>query len=514
MIQIIIIEDEPSAMKYLKSIIEKKCNGFEVVATAENGVEGLKKIRTLKPDIVITDIKMPGMNGIEVASIIKDEFPFIYSIIVSGYQDFEYAKGAIKSDVVDYLLKPVNIATLKNLLESLKKKIDADYYDKRIQLLRKMLNGHGIEPWEKDKYLSYKAYRAAVLRRNGLPSRFISRQAVPQYNSIYQEYPSTVPLIKDTNIWIMTGRDEREFILFCPDEIVTKGDFEKYILNIVERFNPDYYTVAISHVFVIEKCSDVLCRLYNIINNKTTIGYSQLIYDNEEDQAGFKCPDYMDSNIENRINYFITNALHEELKGELIKLFNKWNEDKPVQLYMENSLRQIFNQINRHNPTIIEDDMVSIEILLDEILCTARSLDEVLNNILLLMGKMLKCEYKEDQKIDTPVFFQTIEKYLMDNINEPHSLQSLCRRFGVSQSYLSKLFRKYTNMSFSEYISKLRVDMAKHIIENNPNILLKDVALMVGYKDQFYFSRVFRSITGIPPSEYKPEANITSKSIV
>lgn len=56
--------------------------------------------------------------------------------------------------------------------------------------------------------------------------------------------------------------------------------------------------------------------------------------------------------------------------------------------------------------------------------------------------------------------------------------------------------------------------MAKHIIENNPNILLKDVALMVGYKDQFYFSRVFRSITGIPPSEYKPEANITSKSIV
>ena len=78
-----------------------------------------------------------------------------------------------------------------------------------------MLNGHSIEPWEKDKYLSYKAYRAAVLRRNGLPSRFISRQAVPQYNSIYQEYPSTVPLIKDTNIWIMTGRDEREFILFA-----------------------------------------------------------------------------------------------------------------------------------------------------------------------------------------------------------------------------------------------------------------------------------------------------------
>ena len=63
-------------------------------------------------------------------------------------------------------------------------------------------------------------------------------------------------------IWIMTGRDEREFILFCPDEIVTKGDFEKYILNIVERFNPDYYTVAISHVFAIEKCSYVLCRLY------------------------------------------------------------------------------------------------------------------------------------------------------------------------------------------------------------------------------------------------------------
>lgn len=143
--KIILVEDEPSAMRYLRSIIERKCEGFEIVDTAENGIDGLEKARALKPDVVITDIKMPGMNGIELTSHLKDELPFIYSVIISGYQDFEYARGAIKSGVVDYLLKPVNIAQLKTLLNSIHRRLEEDYYERRLLLFKQAFSDAAIE---------------------------------------------------------------------------------------------------------------------------------------------------------------------------------------------------------------------------------------------------------------------------------------------------------------------------------------------------------------------------------
>lgn len=112
MLKILLVDDEPSAIKLLTYIIEHRYKEFEIVGTAENGQEGLEKIALLKPNIVITDVKMPIMDGIELAAHIKQDYPNIYCIIASGYDDFEYARGALKSGVVDYLLKPINAASI------------------------------------------------------------------------------------------------------------------------------------------------------------------------------------------------------------------------------------------------------------------------------------------------------------------------------------------------------------------------------------------------------------------
>ncbi|MDR0601351.1 MAG: AraC family transcriptional regulator [Treponema sp.] len=111
---------------------------------------------------------------------------------------------------------------------------------------------------------------------------------------------------------------------------------------------------------------------------------------------------------------------------------------------------------------------------------------------------------KEDAvfKIDTPEFFTLIREYIAAHLAESLTLQSLCGHFGISQTYMSRLFRKYTNQSFLNYLTRARVGQAKRYLAKK-GILVKDAAALAGFSDQFHFSRVFRSLTGLSPSEYR-----------
>lgn len=500
--RIILVEDEPSAMRYLKSIVELKCSGFEIVDTAENGMEGLEKVRLLKPDVVITDIKMPAMDGIGLVSRIKEEFPDIYSVIVSGYQDFEYAKGAIKSGVVDYLLKPVNVGQMKELLDTIRQKLEVSYYEKRVSLLRQLLTSMPVEPWQIEKYLPFKTYSAALLRENGLPSRFSSKHASAVYNPALAA--STVSSLKaDSSIWALPGRDEQELIFLYTPEITDKNAFEALVAQVAETLTGGYHTVAFAPgTFGLIDCRKIVSSLYRTLDNTTVIGFSQTIHEFHDVRSSTENKAVLDGMLTSKLVFLIVNGMYDELKQEFVKLFATWEKERRTQLWVENILRQILHQIEKHSAAAQDDQNCDIEFLLDEALYYSTTFGELMANIWELVEKILRRVDKKEQKVDTPAFFNSIERYLGQNLSEPLSLQSVCAVFGISQTYLSRLFRKYKNMSFNEYLTAVRVDKAKGLIMENSNMHLKDVAAFVGYTDPFYFSRVFRSVTGVPPSEY------------
>ncbi len=117
--RVIVVDDERIALKYICSIIEKKCPDYEVVATAEEGMEALQKVEEYQPDLVISDIKMPLMSGIDLVAEIHERHPDIYAVIVSGYSDFEYARSMMKLGVSDYILKPVVPSEMVKTLEKI-----------------------------------------------------------------------------------------------------------------------------------------------------------------------------------------------------------------------------------------------------------------------------------------------------------------------------------------------------------------------------------------------------------
>ena len=116
MYTVLVAEDEPLALKNITSIIEKYCDGFTVAATARDGTAALAGIREVRPDVVVSDIKMPRPTGVELAEILHEEMPETCFIITSGYDDFAFTQSAIRSGVTDYLLKPITPAALKKSL--------------------------------------------------------------------------------------------------------------------------------------------------------------------------------------------------------------------------------------------------------------------------------------------------------------------------------------------------------------------------------------------------------------
>ena len=133
---VLLADDEPSALRSLRYAIEKYCEKFEVVYCAKNGREALDKAVQLQPDILITDIKMPLLDGIGLVEKVIRFCPSTSSVIVSGYQEFEYAKGAMRLGVM-VLLKPLDVVQLCTLLEKLRASKLTDYYNKQVNILNK-----------------------------------------------------------------------------------------------------------------------------------------------------------------------------------------------------------------------------------------------------------------------------------------------------------------------------------------------------------------------------------------
>ena len=125
MYRVLIVDDEMPALRFVQSIIERFATNFQVAGVATSGEQGFQLLEQQMFDLLITDIGMRGMNGIELAQAARAMQPNIRIVIISGYGKFEYAQGAIQAGVDDYLLKPVSISKMTAILENLEKKLDA-----------------------------------------------------------------------------------------------------------------------------------------------------------------------------------------------------------------------------------------------------------------------------------------------------------------------------------------------------------------------------------------------------
>lgn len=496
MYRVMVVDDEPQALKSVCRLVERRKDEFVVAATAEDGQEALQKARENVIDLIICDIKMPILSGVELAEIIQRELPEISFIIISGYQDFEYARTAMRVGVIDYLLKPIVPSEFLCALEHAAERICGIQYVQRSRLLHSLVSGTEkiLDEKQIKRCMPDSPYYAAVLRANGLPKRF-GMEKIQEKDADIQE------------CFVVLGRDEMESLHLIPAEYFQKTGFEDYLEKLrKQQKEQNYYTLVYdSRPFGTEKLQEIVKKLYQTLDCCSSVGVIQCL--DLEHPEQFPKFDRLKARKKKeeallRLEVAARTGDREAVKQEISREYEELSRMRPPQLWMESFTRKVLELMQQYRLCRLTPS--ECEYFLGEVFYNAVSMKSLSEGVMdLLIG-----DGKEDRgagKADSREYFEKICQYLETNMGKALTLPDLCCRFGISQTYMSRLFRKYSGNSFNQFLTELRMERARALFAEHPDLLIKDAAMLVGYEDPFYFSRLFRSYTGRSPSEYQRE---------
>ncbi len=480
---ILLVDDEPAVVRHLKSLILHCCSQYEVTEVASNGLDALSYVRSHPVDLVITDIKMPVMSGVQLAQNLHEKDPLLPVIIVSGYQEFEYVRQVLDTGVVDYLIKPVNMTQLRKLLDAITPQVQKRRRRIIAETLLAAMTGIGIP---QEHGMTPTRYHLAIYRFAGIPSRFTPRET--------QE-----PYLCPGELYQLAGRDEHEKLFLAEESVMPRSSFSEQVSDMIAGETSGASVLLTSAQSVLpEELHDTTVRLFMAVDRLMSPDrHLYLLSD--------RIPPETIEPHDNERSHHLASLLFLSVRGEgkehpLRPVIEQWKEQKSPMITIESELRSALQTFcERHQPILSDGD---IEWYLDQIMADASRWEHLETSLCRVSEHLKHQETDEAQSPGTPVLFQEICSWIDHRYRHEMSLSEVADMFRVSTSYLSKLFRRHLDTSFNEYLTSRRIEAAKQIITEHPELPFKDVCLQVGYGDPFYFSRVFKHVEGIPPKEF------------
>ena len=535
MIKVFLVEDEFTVRERMKKNVEWEEYGFELVGEAGDGEMAYPMILETQPDIIITDIKMPFMDGLELSGLVKEAIPDIKIIILSGYDEFEYAKKAISIGITDYLLKPISA---KKLIESMNKvKCVIKEERKKAESLKAYLvneeeNKNGARKKFFNELVTCKQGMAELIERanvldiklmasgyNILLLKILFQEATLGY---YDEVQGK--LTEALRKWC---EDERSCILFNRETegwaILLKqnsGEYnknEEEVVQDIQEIMKEYATLSycigvgervyrVSEIATaFDKANKALSYRY-LLGDREVIYYSQLeaystTIEKEEisithlDVSKFDektINDFLRTGIKGQVAEFATNYLKSMGPGTDSFLFRQY-----IMMDIYFNVVSFVEQLGYEKSYIVEkcgdihqikDALQTIDkskVYLENLLITALSLrDEISGK---RYGNLL-----EEAKI-----------YIELNYNqESISLNSVAEHVNISPSHFSAIFSQEIGQTFISYLTDIRMKKAKELLRCSSMKTL-EVGFSVGYRDPHYFSCLFKKTQNCTPKEYR-----------
>ncbi len=501
MYKVMIAEDEPFINDSIRKMIEMLDLRFSVGACVYDGDEAVQRLKEGSFDVVFTDIRMPGMDGLELLKYISENYPRTITVVLSGYEIFDYAQKALKYRVFEYLLKPVTITEIKELLERI-----ADQLEKRAEVQKEEYYHRvfsGVEKDEASRQNRKYWYKMFLINMGSVKDAedFMEKGNLSEKAGADDVRNRMDELLvkTDTETWIwFSGRFPEEYVLI-----------EEYEKNAAESGAGTAKKLcaslcSISPITVLEgrQLQDINAlygeyrTLHKWLTQHLVFGSSSYLTLNEIKKSGYR----QLSEEEKESLYLLAKAGHiKNLENRIEMLLEDCAKRGLTQKELEREIQQSFAVIikgvraeNHFSQTTVEHEVhVSIS-LADNYRELCLSLMDMLYAV---MGK--QNEGEEERLVDT------IRQYLDENYSEKITTKDLSKKFGLVPSYLSMLFRQAHGMSPSDYVNNLRISRAKQLLLEDVSLSVKEIAEMVGYTDQLYFSKVFKKETGKTPSSFR-----------
>jgi two-component system response regulator YesN len=507
MYKVLVVEDERIIREGIASVINWEEQGLTLLGTAQNGIEAYEIIKSNLPDIVITDIIMPGMNGLELIETASEEFKDITFIILSGHGEFDYASKAMEFGVKHYILKPCDENTIIPVLEKVKKEKDEmekflkniNYNLKKVipqvkeQFLREFVT-EGHSSHEINYFLSLfeieeDKFKLIVLKIDGeydLIEKFALKNIACE---VIEESRVCLNSMVENNIVLLIKSIDLEELSHLFNKI--KEMFFKYFKAII--------SIAVSNENSFENIQEMYDEVEECLKYEFYFGEGSIIT-NED----IKFKDIEEA-VELKIDYdaiavAIKTGDVESINLKLKNFFEIINKRKLeieiaktycIELFLVIIRQQDFKEIRGYSKGISKIEIMS-------------TLNQIYDYIKDTAIKIAQKNYEVTNK-NYGIIINDVVRCIENNINnEDLSLTWIAKEvLFMNENYLGKLFYKQTNEKFSQYVMRIRIEKAKELIIDN-DCKVYEVAEKVGFGDNTqYFSQVFKKHTGCTPSEYK-----------
>lgn len=529
---VIIADDEKWVRAAIVKTIPFEKLGLTLICEASNGLEALELCKTHKPHILITDIKMPGLTGLDLIKELYDILPEIKIIILSGYSDFEYAKAAMTYGITNYILKPVDENEISQVLLKVKESIinERRQYEEN-SLIKKQ--------YAKTMSVLLEKFLNQLISPNCLTLDFIKNE-LKKFGLIFDNmFFTTVVFKSDKSV--------------RGNESTTKK-YKTLITRIMKRYlgavtftNLSRDTELISVINHPQNIShNSMVRAFNLciaVYNKHFGGHLSLGVSMAAQQIT-RLSDMYNQSIEalqlkfwedsGNIFYYRPNSFSDTLNINLseevlddIAVNIKISECNPALSYLDS----ICSQLKTHSPlkpelvkdffwTFIQSltNRLNVQLSFIEQELSKGSIHPYerikgsvsLNELLLCIKDILEricLHYNRNNPSEDMSVVEMARKFIENNFDKNLSLEQVSKYVHLNPTYFSELFKKNTGMSFVDYKTFLRIENAKKLLTTT-TLNVEKISGSLGYTDPKYFSKLFKKITGKTPQDYKKKHNL------
>lgn len=532
MIKVLIIDDEPIIREGLIKTINWRHLQCEVIGETDNGIDAIDKMNELQPDIIITDIMMPGLSGLEMTKYIKENHPNVKIIFLTGYNDFNFAQQAIKLGAFDFVVKPTNTKDLENVITKAREQIVSSNRELNRQEEIRLKLEESL-PVLRDKFITDFLF-SKILSPDQIQKKMqffdlkIDNFVILAFQiDNYQE-------LEDNN-----EQEEHYFYMMSLEKIISD------VLNRckIKRLCCTHYDIIITiFQLEIEESDDLLktsiISIAEEIRNKVengyeftvTVGISSFYKDfidlkkaYNETVACLENRFYIGTNSTIHIDDLFTTECsyckHEIETQILMKAIKSGNTQKVLEEL--DTVTSILH--GYHNKQLVRNICIEIIVGCSRIYCDIYGsmedlfaqgeipFDRIMScetalELFAILRKMMNCVVDGINVLQNSQTRKVITKalnYIGEKIAGDISLNDVAGYVYMSPWYFSKLFKKETKETFSEYILKIRIEKAKQLIRERIELKSYEIAELVGFNDSRYFGQIFKKFTGMTPTEYR-----------
>lgn len=530
--RVLIVDDEYKVCQLIKHLVHWEDYGMEIIDMVSDGELAFETICREKPDIVITDIQMPGIDGIELVEKTNHVLENVFFVIVSGYSQFEYARQAVKLGVEDYIVKPIRKKDLEAVLQKIngkyKKEIEshAEKENLKTELVqtREKIKNNLLQDllFTQENYFQIARKEEIEIKYGCIFGGNCYRLILAHlYENSMESDPEERAFVMDKMQKVLRERLEplsSEFLHLSLDyEVICllnmKSD-QIYELNrqlvkittdlsAIREIFPDAKTAVVlgKNMSDLKECREYMARMRMILLNRFQKSNQVVFQDQNTVTIGANPLDIITADFRKKFLLelellnergisLLIDEIHEKLKEHI---------SEPDYLYAGCKeiigifLLGVQNYYKESEPLRMSDYLKGFEVFY-----SYETIFEWIKQK--LIHYVEKQEQRQKDLEARPI--RMAKKYINDHFKENLKLETVSKEIGLNPAYFSSVFKKDTGQNFTEYVVSVRIENAKRLLtQTNKDVI--DVAYEVGYSDVKYFTKLFKKSTSLTPTEYR-----------